>query len=387
MNRFCSIFSQLLQLFSRSEFQQAVKETKAERHARGFTCWGQFVAMVFCQLGRAHSLREITGGLRSCEGKLKHLGITAPNRSTLAYANEHRPWQLYQQVFLQLLQRCQSEVQGKKKFRFKNKLVSLDSTIIDLSVTLFDWAKFRRRKGAIKLHLLLDHDGYLPSFAIISGGKVADVKMAPQFRFAPGTIVVDDRGYNDYKLFGLWTAQGVYFVTRMKENALYEVVGERPVPQNRNILKDELIELRGSKAEEKCPYPLRRIEVYDPESNKIWVFLTNNLELGATTIAAVYKDRWQIEIFFKALKQNLKIKTFVGTSANAVKIQIWTALIAILVLRYLQLRSKFHWSLSNLVALLRMNLFTHRDLWSWLDKPFEIPPVPYEQEQLPLALA
>ena len=387
MNRFCSIFSQLLQLFSRSEFQQAVKETKAERHARGFTCWGQFVAMVFCQLGRAHSLREITGGLRSCEGKLKHLGITAPNRSTLAYANEHRPWQLYQQVFLQLLQRCQSEVQGKKKFRFKNKLVSLDSTIIDLSVTLFDWAKFRRRKGAIKLHLLLDHDGYLPSFAIISEGKVADVKMAPQFRFAPGTIVVDDRGYNDYKLFGLWTAQGVYFVTRMKENALYEVVGERPVPQNRNILKDELIELRGSKAEEKCPYPLRRIEVYDPESNKIWVFLTNNLELGATTIAAVYKDRWQIEIFFKALKQNLKIKTFVGTSANAVKIQIWTALIAILVLRYLQLRSKFHWSLSNLVALLRMNLFTHRDLWSWLDKPFEIPPVPYEQEQLPLALA
>ena len=387
MNRFCSIFSQLLQLFSRTEFQQAVKQTKAERHARGFTCWGQFVAMVFCQLGRAHSLREITGGLRSCEGKLKHLGITAPNRSTLAYANEHRPWQLYQQVFLQLLQRCQSEVQGKKKFRFKNKLVSLDSTIIDLSVTLFDWAKFRQRKGAIKLHLLLDHDGYLPSFAIISEGKVADVKMAPHFRFAPGTIVVDDRGYNDYKLFGLWTAQGVHFVTRMKENALYEVVGERPVPQNRNILKDELIELRGSKAEEKCPYPLRRIEVYDPQKNKTWVFLTNNLELGATTIAAVYKDRWQIEIFFKALKQNLKIKTFVGTSANAVKIQIWTALIAILVLRYLQLRSKFHWSLSNLVALLRMNLFTHRDLWSWLDKPFEIPPVPYEQEQLPLALA
>ena len=387
MIRFCSIFSQLLQLFSRTEFQQAVKQTKAERHARGFTCWGQFVAMVFCQLGRAHSLREITGGLRSCEGKLKHLGITAPHRSTLAYANEHRPWQLYQQVFLQLLQRCQSEVQGKKKFRFKNKLVSLDSTIIDLSVTLFDWAKFRQRKGAIKLHLLLDHDGYLPSFAIISEGKVADVKMAPHFRFAPGTIVVDDRGYNDYKLFGLWTAQGVYFVTRMKENALYEVVGERPVPQNRNILKDELIELRGSKAEEKCPYPLRRIEVYDPQKNKTWVFLTNNLELGATTIAAVYKDRWQIEIFFKALKQNLKIKTFVGTSANAVKIQIWTALIAILVLRYLQLRSQFHWSLSNLVALLRMNLFTHRDLWSWLDKPFEIPPVPYEQEQLPLALA
>lgn len=171
MNKFCSIFSQPLQLFSRVEFQQAVKETQAERHARGFTCWGQFVAMLFCQLGRAHSLREITGGLRSCEGKLKHLGITTPSRSTLAYANEHCSWQLYQRLLLQLLGRCQHQVQGKKKFRFKNKLIGLDSTTIDLSVTLFDWAKFRRTKGAIKLHLLLDHDGYLPSFAVIMEAK------------------------------------------------------------------------------------------------------------------------------------------------------------------------------------------------------------------------
>jgi hypothetical protein len=381
------MFSQLLQLFSRIEFQQAVKETKAERHARGFTCWGQFVAMLFCQLGRAHSLREISGGLRSCEGKLKHLGITAPSHSTLAYANEHRPWELYQRVFLQLLQRCRSQVTGKKKFRFKNKLVSIDSSIIDLSVTLFDWAKFRRTKGAIKLHLLLDHDGYLPSFAVITEGRVADVKFARELRFAPGTILVDDRAYNDYELFGRWTAQGVFFVTRLKANALYEVIGERPVPQNRKILKDELIELRGTKAQEKCPYPLRLITVYDPESDKILEFLTNHLSLGATTIAAIYKDRWQIEIFFKALKQNLKIKTFVGTSANAVKVQIWTALIAMLILRYLQLLSRFPWSLSNLVALLRMNLFTHRDLWSWLDQPFEIPPVPYEPEQLSFNLA
>jgi hypothetical protein len=387
MNRFCSIFSQLLQLFSRIEFQQAVKETKAERHARGFTCWGQFVAMLFCQLGRAHSLREIAGGLRSCEGKLKHLGISAPSRSTLAYANEHRPWQLYQRIFTQLFERCQSQVKTKKKFRFKNKLVGLDSTIIDLCISLFDWAKFRRTKGAIKLHLLLDHDGYLPSFAVITDGKVADVKVVSEFHFAPGTIVVDDRGYNDYDLFGRWTAQGVYFVTRMKDNAVYEVVGERRVPQNRHILKDELIELRGLNAIGKCPYPLRRIEAYDPETDKILVFLTNQLQLGATSIAAVYKDRWQMEIFFKALKQNLKIKTFVGTSANAVKIQIWTALIAMLILRFLQLRSQFHWSLSNLVALLRMNLFTHRDLWAWLNKPFDVLPIPYEPEQLRLNLA
>jgi hypothetical protein len=387
MNRFWSIFSQLLQLFSRIEFHQVVKETKAERHARGFTCWGQFVAMLFCQLGRAHSLREISGGLRSCEGKLKHLGITAPAHSTLAYANEHRSWELYQRVFLQLYQRCQIQFVGKKKFRFKNRLLSLDSSIIDLSVTLFDWAKFRRTKGAIKLHLLLDHDGYLPSFAWITEGKRSDIKIARHLEFNPGTIIVYDRGYNDYSLFAQWSAQGVFFVTRMKDKALYEVVGERDVPQNRQILKDELIQLTGIKAEEKCPYPLRRIEVYVPETDEILAFLTNNMDLGATTIAAIYKDRWQIEIFFKILKQNLKIKTFVGTSANAVKIQIWTALIAILILRYLQLLSKFPWSLSNLVALLRMNLFTHRDLWSWLDQPFEIPPVPYEPEQLSFNLA
>lgn len=384
MNRFCSMFSQLLQLFPRHEFHQAVKKTKAERHARGFTCWGQFVAMLFCHLGRAHSLREIIGGLRSCEGKLKHLGITAPNRSTLAYANEHRPWTLYQEVFLTLLYRFQSQGIGKKKFRFKNKLVSLDSSIIDLSISLFNWAHFRQTKGAIKLHLLLDHDGYLPTFAWITEGKVADIQIARQIAFPPGTIVVDDRAYNDYRLFAQWISQGVYFVTKMKENALYEVIGEREVAKNRNILKDELIQFTGYGAQEKCPYPLRRIEVYDPETEEIHVFLTNHMELGPTTIAAIYKDRWQIEIFFKYLKQNLKIKTFVGTSANAVKIQIWTALIAMLLLRYLQLVAQFAWSLSNLVALLRMNLFTHRDLWTWLHKPFETPPVFSEPEQLAL---
>jgi IS4 transposase len=228
----------------------------------------------------------------------------------------------------------------------------------------------------------LDHDGYLPSFARITEGNVSDIKVARQFHFDPGTIVVDDRAYNDYALFGRWTAEGVYFVTRMKDNALYEVVGEKAVPKNRNILKDEMIELRGLKAIEKCPYPLRRIEVFDPDTEEVLVFLTNNMDLGATTIAAIYKERWEIETFFKALKTHLKIKTFVGTSANAVKIQIWTALIAMLILRFLQLRSKFNWSLSNLVALLRMNLFTHRDLWAWLNKPYDTPPIPYEPEQL-----
>jgi hypothetical protein len=310
----------------------------------------------------------------------------APHRSTLAYANEHRPWQLYQELFLLLLKRVQNEGIGKKKFRFKNKLVSLDSTIIDLSISLFNWAHFRRTKGAIKLHLLLDHDGYLPNFAWITEGKVADIQIARQILFPPGTIVVDDRAYTDYRLFGRWTSQKVYFVTKLKENAQYEVIGEGKVPKNRNILQDQLIQFTDPASREKCPYPLRLVQVYDPEKEEVYFFLTNHMDLGATTIAAIYKDRWQIEIFFKYLKQYLKIKTFVGTSPNAVKIQIWTALIAMLMLRHLQLAARFAWSLSNLVALLRMNLFTHRDLWAWLHQPFDTPPTDYEPEQLALNL-
>lgn len=378
MKASCSMFSQILKLVPRLEFEKLVRETGAERAAKGLSSWSQFVAMMFCQLGRAHSLREISGGLKSCEGKLAHLGIEAPARSSLSYANRHRPWQLYEQVFYQLLERIRGSVTTKPKFRFKNKLVSLDSTVIDLCVSVFDWAKFRRTKGAVKLHLVLDHDGYLPCFGVITEGKVHDVKVAHQLTFAPGTVVVDDRGYNDYRLFARWTEQEIFFVTRMKDNAQFEVVQEHEPPQNRGILADQTIRLTGVGAQDQCPHLLRRVEAVRADTGDILVFLTNHHQLGASTVAAIYKERWQIELLFKALKQNLKIKTFIGTSANAVKTQIWCALISMLLLRYLQLRSRFGWSLSNLVALLRMNLFTHRDLQAWLDQPFAIPPDPDE---------
>jgi hypothetical protein len=381
------MFSQILKLIPRIEFERMVKETGSERAAKGLSSWSQFVAMMFCQLGRAHSLREIEGGLRSCEGKLAHLGIEAPARSSLSYANAHRPWELFEKVFYALFARVAAEFVGKKKFRFKNKLVSLDSTVIDLCLSMFDWARFRRTKGAVKLHLVLDHDGYLPTYGIITEAAVHDVKVAWCIPFPAGTIVVDDRGYNDYRLFAYWTDSGVFFVTRMKDNAQYEVVEERPVPQNRNILKDQSIRLTGVGAQDKCPHLLRRVEAVREDTGETLVFLTNHHGLGASTIAAIYKDRWQVELFFKALKQNLKIKTFVGTSANAVRIQIWTALIAMLLLRYLQLISRFGWSLSNLVALLRMNLFTHRDLRTWLNEPFAAPPDPQAQPQAALAFA
>jgi len=377
MQKFCSIFSQLLQLFPRMEFEQAVRDHKAEYQARGFTSWGQFVAMLFCQLGRAYTLREICGGLASCEGKLKHLGLPdAPKKSTLAYANEHRPWSLYQTIFQQLLAKCQTAIAGRgqnRKFRFKNKLVSLDSSVIDLSLKLFDWAKFRRTKGAVKLHLLLDHDGYLPSFAVITDGKTSDIKVARKMRFDPGSVLIMDRGYIDYEWFVQLTKQAVYFVTRLKDNARFDIVEDRPVPAKGNILKDQVIFFH-SQAEPSEEYFFRIVEVWLEDKQESVVFLTNNLQFAASTIAAIYKDRWSVELFFKAIKQNLKIKTFLGTSANAVKTQIWTALIAMLILKYLQLRSRFSWSLSNLIALLRHQLFVYRDLLAWLDNPFEGPP-------------
>jgi len=374
VNRFVSVFSQLLQLFPRVEFQRAVKAHRAERHARGFTCWGQFVAMLFCQLGRAKSLREICGGLACAEGKLSHLGITAPSRSTLAYANEHRPWQLYQTLFFQLLARCQALARGRRKFRFKNPLLSLDASVIDLCASVFDWATYRRTKGAVKLHLLLDHDGYLPCYAVITEGRRHEVTVARTLTFPPGTILVLDRGYVDFAWFAELTRQGVFFVTRLKDNAAYAVLGTRAVPRRGPVVRDELITLTGVRTAAKCPYPLRVVEVTDPETGDPLVFLTNQLTFGPTTIARIYKDRWQIELLFKALKQHLKVKTFVGTSANALHIQLWTALLALLVLKYLQLRSTFGWSLSNLVALLQFQLFTHRDLWTWLHDPFTGPP-------------
>jgi hypothetical protein len=392
VNRFCSLFSQILKFIPRTDFEGEVRRLNAERHARGVSCWQQLVSMIFCQLGHAHSLREIEQGLRSCEGKLSHLGIEVVGRSSLSYVNGHRPWQLYQNVFHLLYGRCQSQLaqpggRKMKKFRFKNKLVSLDSSVIDLCLSMYDWAKFRTTKGAIKLHLLLDHDGYLPSFAVITTGKVHDVTVAKTLKLQPGTIIVDDRGYNDYGLFGCWTDEGVYFVTRLKDNAVYRVVKNLPVPlaSNSNVRKDQVIRFRGPQAKQRCPHELRLVSFYDEEQKREFQFLTNNFRLAATTIAAIYKDRWAVELFFKALKQNLKIKTFVGTSPTAVKTQVWTALITMLLLRFMQLKSQWGWSMSNLVALLRMNLFTHRDLWAWLDNPFAEPPDTPGPEQVAMA--
>jgi len=307
----------------------------------------------------------------------------------LSYANGHRPAELFEELFWTAMERFREQgVLGrrKRKFRFKNKLLSLDSTTISLCLALFPWAKFRRAKGGVKAHVLLDHDDYMPSYILITEAKRHDVQIARQLSLNPGSIIVMDRAYVDYAMFGRWTRQGIFFVTRLKDNADFEVIGHYPIPERGNIWSDQQIRLTGPKARQDCPYPLRKIVVHDLEHGREIVLLTNHLDFGATTISEIYKDRWEIELFFKALKQNLKVKTFVGTSENALRIQIWTALIALLLFKWLHFISKAKWSLSNLAAMLRLNLFTYRELIEWLHKPFDTPPLVPKPSQEPLPL-
>jgi hypothetical protein len=387
MIRQMSLFGQLLNEFSRSAFVSLVRKHQTERCAKGFSSWSHFVSMLFCQLAQAKSLREICDGLRCCLGKLVHIGMQdGPRRSTLAYANQHRRWELFQDLFFEMLPRCQ-QVAPHKKFPFKNKMLSIDASTFDLCLSLFPWAKFYQTKGAVKLHLLLDHDGYLPVYACIREAAVHEINIARILDLPPDSIIAMDRGFTDYSLYHSWTERKIWFVTPQRSHARYQVIEQRPVVASKNVLSDEIITWTNFYSQRDCPVPLRRIVVWDPEKEEEIVLLTNHLDFAASTIAAIYKDRWQIEIFFKTLKQNLKVKTFVGTSENALKIQIWTALIAMLLIKYLKFRATLSWSMSNLIALLRLNLFTYRDLWEWINHPFNTPPLEPQPVQMALPIS
>ncbi|PIW59553.1 MAG: IS4 family transposase [Candidatus Omnitrophica bacterium CG12_big_fil_rev_8_21_14_0_65_50_5] len=366
-----TILNQMLKMFSRHEFQKAVLETRTEYHARGFSSWNHFVSMLFGQLAGVDSLRGIEAGLATQSKHLYHLGVQPVHRSTLAYANEHRSHELFQKTFEWMLSQCQS-VAPKHKFRFKNPLSSLDATTIDLCLSLYDWAKFRTTKGAVKLHVKLNHAGYLPTFMVMTEGKVHESTIAPSVPLESGDVIVFDRGYNDFAWFKILVDKGVFFVTRLKKNASYKVI-ERRQPKHKNIYSDQTIEFKGFNAHKDCPHRLRRIRSKDPITGKIIVILTNNFSWSANTIAQIYKDRWQIELFFKAIKQLLKVKSFVGTSRNALLSQLWIALIAYLLLAYLKFKSKFSWSLYTLCAVLPTNIFSKRNLWDWLNDPFHKP--------------
>jgi len=369
MHRHNTILGQMLKMFSRYEFQEAVLETGAEYHARGFTSWNHFVAMLFGQLSGQDSLRGIEAGLATQAKTLYHLGIRQTHRSTLAYANEHRTHELFKKTFFRMLSKCQ-EIAPKHKFRFKNPLYTIDATIIDLCLSLYDWAKFRTTKGAVKLHVKLSHAGYLPTFMVVTTGKVHETKIAPSIPLDKGDVAIFDRVYLDFAWYKSLDDKGVFFVTRTKRNAQYQITDCKDVSSFKYILSDQVSELRGFYSRQKYPSKLRRVRSKDPDTGKVITILTNNFAWSANTIAKIYKERWQIELFFKSLKQQLKVKSFVGTSKNALLSQLWIALTAYLLLSYLKFKSKFGWSLYTLCSILPVNLFARRNLWDWFSAPF-----------------
>ena len=364
-----TIIGQLLQMFSRLEFQKTVSETKSEDHSRGFSSWNHFVSMLFAQLAGHDSLRGVEAGLATQGRKLYHLGIKPIHRATLAYANKHRPHELFKKLFFQMLSKCQP-LAPSHKFRFKNNLYSLDATTIDLCLSMYDWAKFRTTKGAVKLHVKLNHAGYLPNFAVITEAAVHEQKSVVHIPLERNDVAVFDRGYTDFTWYRYLVDKGVFFVTRLKKNAAYKVVERRSVKHLKNIYSDHIIELKGFYTKQKYPYLLRRIRCKNPETGKIIVVLTNQFDWSAKTISQIYKDRWQIELFFKSLKQQLKVKSFLGTSKNALLSQLWVALIAYLMLSYLKFRSKFQWSVYTLMEILPVNIFSRRYIWDWLNDPY-----------------
>ncbi len=279
--------------------------------------------------------------------------------------NSDKPYQLYELLFGTLLSRCQSVVPGHN-FRFKNPLYSLDATTIDLCLNVFPWADFKTTKGAIKLHAGLNHAGYLPEFVTVTEGKKHDVTVGRTLQFPKGSIVAIDKGYNDYEWYKELTNKGVFFVTRLKTNAKHQVVERRQVLKSKGLTGDQTIEFMGLQTAKKCPIRLRRIGYRDPETGKHYVYLTNNFALSAKTIADIYKSRWQVELFFKWIKQNLKIKSFVGTSKNAVLTQIWIAMCAYLLIAFLKFQSALYKSPQQILRILQLNLFEKRDLTALL---------------------
>lgn len=371
-------------MISRYNFQEAVKRHKAERHSKGFSSWNQFVSMLFGQFSGQDGLRGIEAGMASQYKRLYHLGVRPVKRSTLSYANAKRSNEVFKSVFEKMLSKVSSKAPGHR-FRFKNDLYSFDSTTIDLCLGLHDWAKFRRTKGGIKVHIKLNHGGYIPQFVTVTEAKPHDVNELPNLKLKAGDVVAFDRAYTDFEQFAKYCDDSIYFVTRLKKNADYRVVERRDVSKYKNISSDQIIEMKGFYTKKKCPMRLRRIRVKDPETGKYIVLLTNQMQWAPTTVAAVYKDRWQIEIFFKTMKQNLKIKSFLGTSKNAILTQIWVAMIAYLLLSYMKFISKYKWTVNSLMAVLPTILFSRRDLWEWMNYPFgKQPDPPANSNQLQL---
>lgn len=358
-----TVFSQLLRLVPRHEFERLANGHHVGQRLRKITRWDQFVSLIMAQFSGRQSLRDIEANMNAQHRGHYHLGCRRIAKSSLARVNEKQPYTLYEALFTKLVTRCQGH-SPQHKFRFKNPLISLDSSLIELSLKLFPWSDHNRSRGAMKLHVGLDHSGHFPAFATITEGRKHDVPVGRRFAFPKGSLVVIDKGYTDYGWYKELTDKGIFFVTRQRTNAKYRVVERRPVNQARGLTSDQVIELTGIQLKKTNMPQLRRVGYRDPLTGKHYVFLTNHFGLSAKTIADVYKDRWQVELFFKAIKQNLKIHAFVGNSKNAVLTQIWIALCAYLVLSYLKFTSKSGWSQQRILRVLQTNLFSKMDLFT-----------------------
>jgi DDE family transposase/uncharacterized protein DUF4372 len=377
------VFGQFLRLIARHEF-----DTLASTHHRGgplrrMTRFSQFVALATAHLARRHSLRDVVANLAAQAPRLYHLGARPAARSSLSRVNEEQPWTLYEALFGRLYARCQ-RLAPRHGFRFKNKLYSFDSSLIDLSLAVFPWAHYALGKAAMKLHLGLDHDGMLPAFAVVTESRVSDLAGARRLAFPRKSIVVFDKGYSDYGWLKSLDDHGVFYVTRARANIDAATLIEHSVPAAGNVSFDRRIALAGKRPREMGMKPLRLVGYTCPETGRDYVFLTNIEHLAAQTIADLYKARWQVELFFKWIKQNLKLKGFLGTSKNAVLTQIWVALCVSLLLAYLKFAARLDLSMQQIARLLQLNLFLRRDLLQLLqDQP---PPSHDPPRQRALAL-
>jgi putative transposase len=354
-------FQQLLKPLSRHEFEALAKIHHSGQKLRSATRWDQFIGMAMSQLSGRQSLRDIESNLEAQQHKLYHLGAKPIPRSTLARLNEKQPAELYEALFYKLLNRCKTQP-SNHKFRFKNPLYSLDASHIDLSLKLFPWATCCQDKASVKLSVGLNHGNMLPEFVAISDGNENDMVQGRQIEFPKGSIVAFDKGYVDYQWFKSLTDKRVSFVTRLRTKAVYEVLERRSVNKSQGVTSDQIIQFNSAHALKRGAPKLRRVGYRDQESGKWYMFLTNNFKLSAATIAAIYKDRWQVELFFKAIKQNLKIKAFVGLSKNAILTQIWIAMISYLLLSFARHSAKAGWTVQRIMRVIQLNLFERRSL-------------------------
>lgn len=356
MSHYTTVLNEMLNLLPRHQFETLVKSHDSNRYVKRFNCWHQLVTMVYAQASGKQSLRDIQQGLQANSARLYHLGLPNIKRSTLSDANTNRSYKIFEGLFYKLLSRCQ-EVAPKHRFKFKNPLHTLDATVIDLCLSVFPWAKFRWAKGGIKLHYDLNHNGMLPEFLYITPAQQHEITIAKIFfTITPDSIYCFDKGYTDFEWFRRINDAKAFFVTRAKDNLNCRVIGQHTEALKKGVLADELVELKGFYSHQDYPVALRRIHYFDWETSKELIFLTNNMHLAAHTIAQIYKARWQIEIFFKWIKQNLKIKTFLGTSQNAVLTQIWIAMCYYLLLAFIKFQTNYKYSLFYLHRIIQETL-------------------------------